>query len=240
VNEKGHNVTQHHVPPRAAARTPAVIFDLDGTLVDSLDDLTASVNHAMRQLGLGSHTRAAIASMVGDGATKLIARAVGGDDTQLHRRALMIFREHYADHCVDQTRLIPGIAEQLDRLADAGWPMAVLSNKPDAFTQTCAAALLTRWPLVRVAGAMEGAAKKPDPAAALDIASRMERLPHEVFFVGDGVQDVATARAAGMIAVGVLWGYRSREELGARGPDILVENPSELAASLCGYEVMKR
>jgi phosphoglycolate phosphatase len=209
-----------------------VIFDLDGTLADTLDDIAASLNHALQSLGLPPQPREAVALMVGDGALMLTKRALGEEHGDLLESALALFADHYRQHALDSTRLFPGVAEQLDRLSRAGWRFGMLSNKPHEFTLQCADALLARWRFSSVRGAVPGVPHKPDPAAALLIASDLATSPDRVYFVGDSPGDIVTGRAAGMCTVGVSWGYRSRELLAQQEPDLLIHHPVELASAM--------
>jgi phosphoglycolate phosphatase len=213
---------------------PAVIFDLDGTLADTLDDIAGSLNQALRRLGLPEYGREDVAAMVGDGVFKLAARAAGTSDDAVVGRLVEYFGAHYRIHALDRTRVYEGIPEQLDRLVQSGWSMAILSNKPQVFTEQCCAALLNRWPWRAVCGASEDRPRKPDPAAALLIADLLGLPPRRVCLVGDSPSDVATARAAGMRAVAVGWGYRSEAQLRAAGPDVFVPRPVDLADRLLG------
>lgn len=212
----------------AGTRTPAVIFDLDGTLVDSVDDITASLNHALAAEGLPAQSRESVTSMVGDGAGVLVARAAPDADEAVQARVLATFGAHYADHCADRTRIYPGMDMLLDGLSSAGWPLAVLSNKPHDFTQRCTRRLLSRWHFAAVLGASDDVPRKPDPTAALMLADALGRTPAEVFFVGDSPGDVATGRSAGMVTISVAWGYRDVALLHAAAPDVLVLSPVEL------------
>ena len=216
---------------------PAVIFDLDGTLVDSLDDITNSLNYAAGIAGIGRFTRDQVSDMVGDGVVKLIARASGLSDEQFNGRFLKSFMEHYIDHCVDLTYLYPHIDVQLDWLVEAGWDLAVLSNKPDALTKRCCEVLLKRWPFASHTGASETVARKPNPAEAKAIARRLDRSPEDVFFVGDSLVDIEVAKAAGMVSVAVGWGFRKEAVLKSADPDIFVSEPQDLADALLNYEI---
>ena len=206
-----------------------VILDLDGTLADTLADLTAGLNHALSGVGLPPLPASRVRGYVGDGLANLIQRAVG-PATDVSIDALIVrFREHYRAHCLDATRLYPGVDDMLTALAGAGCPLAVLSNKPDDFTRTMCAGLLGQWPIAAVAGASERLSKKPDPASALALCAAMDRRPAETVMVGDSPSDVETARRGGMLALGVTWGFRDRDSLAAAAPDGLVDDPAAAA-----------
>ncbi len=210
-------------------RPPAVIFDLDGTLVDTLDDITASLNVAVAGIGKPPLDPPRVRQMVGNGLPILIQRATGITDEQELKRLIRAFRDHYLAHLLDRSRLYPGMAGTLDRLANAGCPLAVLSNKPhDATTQICAA-LLNAWPFVCVLGADAGHPKKPDPQGALWLANRLNRAPAAVNFIGDSGVDMQTATAAGMVPLGVTWGFRDVEELRRTGACAVLDRPEQIA-----------
>jgi phosphoglycolate phosphatase len=208
----------------------AIIFDLDGTLADSLGDIAAAMNHALVELGAAPHPTAAYRGFVGDGVERLAERALGPARQADRARAVSAYVRHYADHMLDTTRPYPGVAELLDALAERAVPMAVLSNKPEAATQRMVATLFARWRFVAVAGQRADVPRKPDPAAALALAAVLGRAPADVALVGDTAVDVATARAAGMVPVGSLWGFQDRAALEAAGATHLVTHPAELVA----------
>jgi phosphoglycolate phosphatase len=200
------------------------IFDLDGTLVDSLDDLHASVNHALRELGLPPRSREEIHGFVGEGARLLLARAVAPHD-HLVEPALAVWRPHYEAHCLDRTRPYPGV-EAL--LAGAGRTLAVHTNKPGAMARKILAGLGLLPRFAAVVGGDE-APRKPDPTGVLEIVARVGGSPGETVFVGDSRVDVAVARAAGVPMVAVTWGYGSRAELAAAGATAFADDAAELA-----------
>jgi phosphoglycolate phosphatase len=200
------------------------IFDLDGTLVDSLDDLHASVNHALRELGLPPRSREEIHGFVGEGARLLLARAVAPHD-HLLEPALAVWRPHYEAHCLDRTRPYPGV-EAL--LAGAGRTLAVHTNKPGGMARKILAGLGLLPRFAAVVGGDE-APRKPDPTGVLEIVARVGGSPGETVFVGDSRVDVAVARAAGVPMVAVTWGYGSRAELAAAGATAFADDAAELA-----------
>jgi phosphoglycolate phosphatase len=199
------------------------VFDLDGTLVDSVDDLHASVNHALAAVGLPPRSRDEVRGFVGEGARVLLARAVAprGD---LLEPALAAWRPHYAAHCLDRTVAYPGIPALL---AGAGRVLAVLTNKPGAMARRILDGLGLLPRFAAVVGGDE-APRKPDPAGLLGIMARAGATPAETVFVGDSRHDVETARAAGVELVAVTWGLTSRADLAAAGATRLVDRAEEL------------
>jgi phosphoglycolate phosphatase len=208
----------------------AVLFDLDGTLLDTLADLADSGNWALGQLGFAEHPTEAYKYFVGDGVENLVRRAVpaGRNDAATVARGAALVREAYAQRWAEKTRPYPGVPELLDALLARAMPMAVLSNKPDDFTHLCVEKLLPRWSFATIVGARPSLARKPDPAGALMIAERLGLAPAEILYLGDTNTDMQTAVAAGMFPVGALWGFRTAEELTASGAQRLIRRPAEL------------
>ena len=208
----------------------AVIFDLDGTLLDTLDDLADSMNSVLDRNHLPTHPLEAYKYFVGDGIEMLVQRAlpfqVAGDH-ELHR-LVREMKSEYARRWLCRTRPYPGVPEMLDAFAAAGVAMAVLSNKPDEASQAVVQALLPSAGFQIVLGATPERPKKPDPSAAVEIASRLHVPPSECLFVGDTPIDMHTARAAGMFPLGVLWGFRPAEQLIAAGARMLVSQADHL------------
>lgn len=204
----------------------AVIFDLDGTLVDSLDDIANALDLALDDHGITRPSRELVRAWIGGGARNLIVHAVGEEraDTVLAR-----FRVHYAAAPVVHTRLYDGLADVLDRFVDRGLLLAVLSNKPDALTKRIAEVVLAGWPFSPVFGQRAHVALKPSPDAAFEVAEALAVAPEDCAFVGDSAIDILTAQAARMIPVGVSWGFRPRGELAAAKPALLADRPGELA-----------
>lgn len=207
--------------------TRLAILDLDGTLVDSVDDLAASVNHALAALGLPARTTAEIRSFVGEGARVLVARAIAPRD-ELLEPALALWREHYDAHCLDRTRLYPGVDAAL---AGAGRVLAVHTNKPGALARKILAGLGVSGRFAAIVGG-DDAPRKPDPAGALAIMAQVGASRADTVFVGDSRVDVATARAAGVALVAVTWGLAARDELAAAGATVFARDAAELARHL--------
>ncbi len=225
----GGRETQHSgLRTQDSRRSPGFIFDLDGTLADTLDDIAASLNHALARVALPAVPRERVRTMIGEGLPVLLARAAQSSDPDLIQRLLPIYRSHYRVHALDQTTLYDGMPEALDALTQRGCPLAVLSNKPHDFTTDMCRVLLARWKFVAMDGFRDGGPRKPDPAAAVALAQRLERDCRDVLFVGDSAVDVRTALGAGMTPIGVSWGFREREELTAAGVSRIIDHPSEL------------
>ncbi len=213
-------------------RYHAVLFDLDGTLLDTLEDLADSTNAALRAQGFPEHPLAAYRYFIGDGVENLVRRALPPErlDAASVARLAEAMRGEYFVRWAVKTRPFPAIPELLDALTARGLPMAVLSNKPDNFTRLCVLRLLPRWRFEVVLGADAGMPKKPDPAAARQIAPRLHLPPAQIIYLGDTNTDMQTAVAAGMYPVGALWGFRTASELTASGAQLLLEKPTDLLA----------
>jgi len=212
----------------------AVLFDLDGTLLNTLQDLAEAVNAGLGRLGLPVRRLEEFKYLVGQGREEMARLALPENrrDPETVDRLASYFTGYYADHWADHTRPYPGIPELLDALAGKGIRMAVLSNKPQDFTVTMVSGLLGRWHFERVAGAGPGRPLKPDPAAAWSIAEQMQLRPEQFIYAGDSGIDMQTAVRAGMFPVGVLWGFRTAEELKAAGAKVLLKEPGELMKML--------
>jgi phosphoglycolate phosphatase len=208
----------------------AVLFDLDGTLLDTLEDLADATNAALAELGLPENPVELYKQFVGDGMENLVRRAMRQEqpDEALLARGIELVRQEYAVRWAVKTHPYPGIPELLDGLSRRGIPRAVLSNKPDEFTRLCVAQLLSAWHFDVVQGATPELPRKPDPRGALTIAEKMGIAPGKVLYLGDTNTDMRTAVAAGMFPLGALWGFRTADELLAAGAAALVKNPTEV------------
>lgn len=210
-------------------RCRAVIFDLDGTLIDSLDDIAEALVGALHETGLPPVSRDVVRGWIGDGAKNLCLRAVRGREDLLDD-VFVRFSARYRAKPVHHTRLYPGVPELLDELTAKGRVMGVLSNKPHDLTRVITEQLLGVWPFAAIAGHRPGQPLKPDPEAALVMAMELGVEPHECAVVGDSPMDIGCARGAEMRAIGVTWGLRDRSELA--GADALIDNPADLLALL--------
>jgi len=207
---------------------PGVIFDLDGTLADTLLDLTSSLNHALQSQGYSAIDPPTVRRMVGDGLPTLIERAARTRNPQAVSDMVAQFTNHHDDHYLDHTVLYPGVSDLLAELLDKGCPMAILSNKPHHFTMRVCGALLTDWPFAAIEGAGDRTPRKPDPHGARGIIARMDRSPQDTFMVGDTVADIETAQRAGMKSIAVTWGFRDADELAAAGADFVADRPAQV------------
>jgi len=217
-----------------ASALAGILFDLDGTLLDTLADLADSTNRCLARLGLPGHPVEAYRYFVGDGLANLALRTLPAErrDPGTVEALKELFNREYHEHWADRTRPYEGITGLLDELAARGRPMAVLSNKPHAFTVEMVRHFFGSWRFAAVFGARDSHPRKPDPAAALEISTEMSLAPAQVLYAGDTRTDMETARNAGMFAVGVLWGFRPRGELEESGAQALVSRPAELLAYL--------
>ncbi len=213
-------------------RFDAVMFDLDGTLADTLGDIAAAGNFAMKQLGRPTHADAAYRPMVGDGALKLVERALGPAHAHLAEVGVQHFRAYYTAHGLDFIKPYPGIAQMLDELVKRGLTMAVLSNKPHDAAQLVVRERFGQWKFHAVQGQEDGLPLKPDPTTALRIVQRLNIPAPRWLYLGDSGVDMRTARAAGLFAVGATWGFRDEPELRETGAHAIIRQPSELLGLL--------
>jgi phosphoglycolate phosphatase len=209
------------------AKPLAVLFDLDGTIIDSRGDIAAACNHALTSVDRAPLDESVIAGFVGDGARLLVARALGlPPEEPLVERALTAFHRYYEDHAVVHTTLMPGARELLDALGDR--PVALVTNKPRGATMAVLSALGLGERFASVRTGSDGPLK-PDPRAILDVLRWIRIEPRDAWVVGDGEQDVRAGRAAGCQTVGVRGGLQGDAKLVASEPDALVASLGELA-----------
>ena len=215
-------------------RKQLVIFDLDGTLLDTLDDLADAVNWALKQEQLPRRTREEVRAFVGNGIRNLIERAVpAGTEAAQTDRVFAGFKARYAGHCADKTRPYPGILELLARLRAEGIRTAVVSNKADFAVQTLCRDYFPG--LVDCAvGERAGIPKKPAPGSVQEVLRALKISREQAVYVGDSEVDVVTARNAGMDGILVLWGFRDRQTLERAGAKTFAATAEELCAALIG------
>ena len=214
----------------------AVLFDLDGTLLDTLEDLAAAANRMLDTNGFPTHPIDAYRHFVGNGAAMLVHRilppAVRSKETE--KKYLMSFLNDYRQHWRSRTRPYPGIADMLDALTDRHIRMAVLSSKPHDMTVQCVEHFFSQWSFDSVLGQRPGVPKKPDPAGAVETVRHMDLAPAAFIYMGVTSIDMKTARSAGMFAMGVRWGFRPAAELQSGGAHILIDQPLDIIAYLDG------
>jgi phosphoglycolate phosphatase len=206
----------------------AVVFDLDGTLLDTLEDIAVAANATLAELGEPELEVEAYRGLVGEGVVSLLKRALGETDPGRLAGAVARLEFHYGLTWNRHTRPYSGIPELLDALAARQLPMAVLSNKPHGFTALCVEQLLSAWRFHAILGAREGLPRKPDPQGLFQVLGQMAVRPEQVLYLGDTAIDMRTAVAAGCYPVGVSWGFRSDEELVEGGARTVIARPGQL------------
>lgn len=216
-----------------------VIFDLDGTLADTILDLSNSVEVSLKKRGLPGHSLPEYKLMVGNGYSTLVSRALPAElrGSPLEAEIAAEGTAYYALHPLDATRPYPGIPALLAGLAARGIGRAVVTNKPHKLALAVIEGLFPEAGFIEVRGESPRFPKKPDPASVLDLSAKAQVSPAEVLYVGDSNVDVATAHNAGMRVAGAAWGFRGEEELRAAGADYIVQRPEEILAILDGFKV---
>ena len=208
-----------------------VIFDLDGTLLDTIEDLGDSVNEVLRSRRLPEHSYDDYREYIGDGMEMLIRRSLPGELAADHGELAAVLGDYqaaYGRNWNNKSRPYEGIPECLESLNRQGVKLAVLSNKPDHFTKLCVSELLSGTAFAEVSGDRDGIPRKPDPGGALAIAGELGIAAGRTLFAGDTNVDITTAVGAGMVPVGVLWGFRGEDELRKAGARHLVTHPDEI------------
>lgn len=210
----------------------AIIFDLDGTLLDTLEDIAISVNFVLKELGAEEIALNEFRYFVGEGAKVLMQKAFKTKDEAFIKNALDMFEIHYTKQYSQNTKMYEGISKVLTFLTAKNIKMAVLSNKPDKFVKKCVLKYLNDWKFDAVYGVREGVPRKPDPAGAIEILKEFDIKPQECLYVGDTSTDMITAQEANIVSIGVLWGFRDEEELVQNGANHIVKTPVELLTLL--------
>jgi phosphoglycolate phosphatase len=212
----------------------AVIFDMDGTLLDTLEDIADSMNAAIAKFGFPPHGLDAYRAYVGDGLEMLAYRVIPEQsrDEKTVAQCVAAMRAIYRIHYADKSIPYDGIPELLDALSSRGIKMTILSNKLDEFTKEMAEKLLASWKFEVVSGITPRFPAKPDPASAIEISKTLNIKPDKIFFIGDTSIDMTTATRAGMFPVGVLWGFRDKKELIENGAKLLLAHPLDFVKYL--------
>lgn len=207
-----------------------VIFDLDGTLLNTIADLGAAANYALKKWNYTEHSISSYNYMVGNGVRRLLEKAAPDADSERIEEMLKDFREHYDEHCTDRTKPYPGITGLLESLVAKGIKVAVASNKYQAAVDKIISHYFPQIPFVVVRGEQEGFPKKPDPSIVFAVLGDCPTPKNNVMMVGDSAVDMETARRACIESVGVTWGFRPVSELRAAYADTIVGEPDEILA----------
>ena len=209
-------------------RLKAAIFDLDGTLMDTLEDIAVSVNKVLKDFGKEPVELDKFRYLVGEGAKTLMQKVLPEEDEKTQKEAHLLFEKYYAKEYDKNTKLYDGIDKLLTFLQTRGYKMAIISNKPDSFTKLCAVKYLRKWKFDAVYGIREGVPKKPDPAGVFDIFKDLSVKAEECLYFGDTAIDMITAKNAGIEnSIGVLWGFRDEKELRENGAKYIVKTPKD-------------
>ena len=207
----------------------AVIFDLDGTLADTLSDITASTNTCLREAGLPTRSEREVRAFLGHGIGALVEQALGAASTTERVASLLgAVRDHYHAHCTLQTKLYPGVTSLLNSLGRYDIGLGIVSNKPHDMTVKIVEALLPAQRFGFVTGERPGIPRKPDPTGLLTACDALGVPPSAALYVGDTTVDIEAARAAGLRSVAVTWGFRDQALLEAAGPDHIVHHPGDI------------
>jgi phosphoglycolate phosphatase len=213
----------------------AIVFDLDGTLVDTLRDIGEAMNRSLAAEGFPEQPLEFYPTAIGDGMAKLLKRCLRPHtmDPAREHDMLIRFKEDYAENLLNHSRLYTGIRELLDLLEVEDIPKAILSNKPDALTRVMVQELMGDWPFKAVQGQLEGIPHKPDAGTTLSFLQGCRFRPETTYMVGDSRTDMMTATAAGMIPIGVSWGFRTERELLDHGAQTILHEPKQLMEFVC-------
>ena len=210
----------------------AAIFDMDGTLTDTLEDLHVSVNEMLEHYNFPTRTLDEVRRFVGNGARKLMIRALPADKVDFVDEALSFYNDCYARHCTDKVKPYAGIMNLLAALTAKKIPLGICTNKQHFAAVEIAEKILAPIKFPYVSGDEPNRPRKPDPTCALACAEKFSVAPEDVAYFGDTAVDMNTAHNAGFLAVGVTWGFRPRSELIAGGAQIIVDHPREIFARI--------
>ena len=206
----------------------AVIFDLDGTLLNTLDDLADGANHILSELGFPVHDTECYKYFVGNGIPKLIERCLPKDKQEYHAKALSMFSEYYALHSKDKTAPYDGIKGLLNSLSEKGLKLGVITNKAHNIAVEVVEEYFGKGVFGSIRGLDSSIKAKPDPLGALSVAGKLGVQPEEVLYAGDSGVDMETAKNAGFTPLGVLWGFRTKDELLKAGAEYIAQAPLDI------------
>ena len=232
----GCNCTALHGKSKAMCREDigmkyeAIVFDLDGTLLDTLEDIGSAANAVLAKNGFPVHATEEYREYVGEGARRLIERALPSvnHESAMIDKCVREYLEEYGRTWAATTRPYDGIDEMLSELSSRGLKLSILSNKTDEFTKKCVAHFFAQWEFDVVVGESEQIPPKPNPKGAFRVAELLRVDRNRILYAGDSGVDMKTAKSAKMFAIGVTWGFRPREELVTNGADVLVSHPMEI------------
>jgi phosphoglycolate phosphatase len=209
-----------------------IVFDLDGTLIDTLEDLKDSVNYAMNVYGFPERSLEEIRTFVGNGVGKLIERAIpDGIENPLYKECLKVFQDHYSKNMQNKTAPYNGIKELLAELKDRGFKMAVVSNKFDSAVKELVKEFFGDYIKVAI-GESENVSRKPAPDTVIKALAELGSAPDKAVYVGDSEVDVMTAKNSKLTCIGVTWGFRTREVLEKEGAQYIIDEPHQLLSIL--------
>jgi len=216
----------------------AIIFDLDGTLLNTIDDIADSMNLILSKYGFPPHLAEDYKKFVGDGIEVLVSRALSPEDrkTEIINNLVDEFKKVYSRNWNVKTKVYDGIEETLSELHKMGYKLAILSNKREDFTKAMVKAMLPNIPFTAVLGLKEGIPPKPHPESAMRVLKIIGVPPEKCLYVGDSDIDMKCATSSGMIPVGVLWGFRDEKELTQNGARFLISKPGEIFKILDSYK----
>ena len=209
----------------------AVLFDLDGTLLDTVDDIGDAANRVLSNRGFPIHPISTYYQFIGEGVKVLFTRALPHQEERsedLINTCLKEFVEDYRRNYDVKSKPYDGIPEMLNALSERNLKLAILSNKPDPLTKDCVTSLLSNWDFGVVFGQRDSVPRKPNPQAALEIAEKLTISPSNFIYLGDTAIDMKTAVSAGMFPVGVAWGFRPVKELKENGARVIIDKPIQL------------
>ena len=214
----------------------AVVFDLDGTLLDTVPDIAGAMNRALAACGLPTHDQKTVETFLGGGIRDAVTQASPKDTPEeTLQQVLELYRDDYIANCTEKTALYDGVREMVERFAQRGVPMVVLSNKTEATAQKIVRHFFPKGEFIAVYGRVPERPLKPHADAAKPVLDALHLAPEEIAYVGDSNTDILFAKTVGMTPVAAPWGYRSREELVEAGAKLIAEKPLDIYTLLERY-----